>query len=91
MESRRLSKPISKSMSALLALLAATVGAIYINLGPFNIILTMAIAFAKALLVILFFMHIRASAKAVWIYASLGIIWISFLIGGTLADVLTRR
>jgi cytochrome c oxidase subunit IV len=83
-------KTYLKTYLGLLALLAATVGAIFINLGPFNIVLTMAIAFAKALLVIFFFMHIRASAKAVWIYAFLGVIWISFLVGGTLADILTR-
>jgi cytochrome c oxidase subunit 4 len=83
-------KTYLKVYVGLLALLAATVAAIYINLGPFNIVLTMAIAMAKAFLVVTFFMHIRANARVIWIYAMLGIIWISFLVGGTLTDVLTR-
>ena len=80
-----------KTYLALLALLAATVGAVYINLGPFNIVITMTIAFLKAALVVVFFMHLRASSRAAWIYAALGVIWSSFLVGGTLADILTRR
>ena len=75
----------------LLALLAATVAAIYVNLGSFNIVLTMAIAGVKALLVVFFFMHLRLQARVIWVYAALGVIWITFLMGGTLADVLTRR
>jgi len=89
----RISTPIKTYLNVyigLLALLAATVGAVYVNLGPWNIVITMAIACTKAFLVVTFFMHLRANARAVWIYASLGVIWISFLIGGTLADVLTR-
>ena len=76
--------------AALLALLAATVAAVYVNLGPLNIVVTMAIAFTKAFLVLLFFMHVRTNARIIWIYAALGVIWIGFLIAGTLADVLTR-
>jgi len=75
---------------ALLALLAATVAAVFINMGPFNILVTMVIAITKALLVMLFFMHVRYSPRLIWIYASLGVIWLTYLIGGTLTDVLTR-
>jgi len=74
----------------LLALLAATVGAIFINMGPFNVVVTLAIAFAKALLVVLFFMHLRVSSRLVWIYSMLGVLWLLFLLSGTLSDVLTR-
>lgn len=87
--------PITKSTYikvylALLALLVSTVAAVYINMGPFNILVTMAIAVTKALLVLLFFMHVRYSPRLIWIYAALGVIWLTYLIGGTLADVLTR-
>ena len=74
----------------LMALLAGTVAAVHINLGPYNILLTMAIAVTKALLVVIFFMHARYSPRLIWIYAALGVIWIGQLLGGTLADVLTR-
>ena len=75
---------------ALMALLAATVAAVYVNMGAFNILVTMAIAVTKALLVILFFMHARYSPRLIWIYVALAAIWIAQLIGGTLADVTTR-
>ncbi len=75
---------------ALMALLAATVAAIYINLGHWNILLTMAIAITKALLVIVFFMHARYSPRLIWIYAALAVLWIGQLIGGVLADITTR-
>jgi cytochrome c oxidase subunit 4 len=75
---------------ALMILLAATVAAIYVNMGPFNILVTMVIAVTKALLVMLFFMHVRYSPRLIWLYAMLGVIWLTYLIGGTLADVLTR-
>ena len=84
-------KTYLKVYVGLLALLATTVAAVYINLGPFNIVITLAIAFAKALLVMLFFMHVRSSPRLIWIYAALGVIWTSFLVGGTLSDILTRR
>lgn len=80
-----------KAYVALLALLALTVGAVYVNLGSANMLITMAIAVTKALVVVFFFMHVRYSARLIWIYAVLGVIWIATLIGGTLADVVTRR
>jgi cytochrome c oxidase subunit 4 len=51
---------------------------------------TMAIAITKALLVIIFFMHARYSPRLIWIYSSLAVLWIGQLIGGVLADVMTR-
>jgi len=74
----------------LMALLALTVGAVYVNLGPWNSLVAMAIAIAKALLVFLFFMHARYSARLIWIYAALAVIWIAQLIAGVLADVTMR-
>jgi cytochrome c oxidase subunit IV len=76
---------------ALLALLAATVGAVYIHLGPFNIVLALAIAIVKAILVILFFMHVKEAPRLVWIYAFLGFFFTCHLLIGTVGDVVTRR
>ena len=79
-----------KVYAALMVLLAATVAATYIHLGPLNVLVTMAIAITKALLVIVFFMHARYSARLIWIYAALAVIWIGQLIGGVLTDIVTR-
>lgn len=44
---------------ALMVLLAATVGATFLPLGPFHLAISIVIAVAKAVLVMLFFMHLR--------------------------------
>ena len=73
-----------------MALLAATVGAAYLNLGVFNPITAVSIAIAKALLVILFFMHVRYSDNVTRLYVAAGFFWLAILLGLTLSDYLTR-
>ena len=46
-------------LGALLCLTAVTVGAAYVNFGPFNLIIAVLIATVKATLVAMFFMHLR--------------------------------
>jgi cytochrome c oxidase subunit 4 len=75
---------------ALLVLLAATVGAAFVNLGPFNLVLALIIAGVKAALVVLFFMHVRSSDSLTRIFAAAGLIWLLILVGLTLTDYLTR-
>ena len=48
---------------ALMVGTALTVGAAYVDLGRFNIVVALAIACIKATLVVLFFMHIYYSSK----------------------------
>src|SRR5580658_9882716 len=48
---------------ALLIGTAVTIGASYIDMGPWNPVIAIAIACAKATLVVLFFMHIKYSSK----------------------------
>jgi cytochrome c oxidase subunit 4 len=76
---------------ALLALLALTAGMAFINLGPFSPFVALTIAVAKALLVATFFMELRYSRHLLWVIAVAGVFWLLLLIGGTLADVVTRR
>jgi cytochrome c oxidase subunit IV len=76
--------------AALLALLAATIAVAHVNLGAFNAVFALTIAVAKALLVILFFMHARYSGRLVWIYAGIGFFWLAILMALTLGDFLTR-
>jgi cytochrome c oxidase subunit 4 len=76
--------------AALLALTAITVGVAFLDLGPLNTIIALGIAAGKALLVILFFMHVRYSTPLVWIYVAAGVIWLAYLLLFTLTDYTTR-
>jgi cytochrome c oxidase subunit IV len=76
--------------SGLMILLAATVAAAYFNLGIFNNIVMLSIALAKALLIVLFFMHVRYSSRLTWVFAGVGFLFLAILIGGTMHDYLTR-
>ena len=44
----------------------------------------------KALLVMLFFMHVRWSTRLTWVVAASGFFWLLILFGFTMADYLTR-
>jgi cytochrome c oxidase subunit 4 len=76
--------------AALLALTLLTVGVAYLDLGRLNIVLALAIAIGKALLVMLFFMHLRYSSRLTWLVAGAGVVWLAHLLIFTLADYLTR-
>jgi|1185.fasta_scaffold1593069_2 cytochrome c oxidase subunit 4 len=75
---------------ALLVLLAATVGAAYLDLGWFNFTLTMIIAVAKAAMIMLIFMHVRYSDRLTWVFSSAAFLWLGILIALTLNDYFTR-
>jgi len=51
----------------------------------------MLIAACKALLVILFFMHVRYSSRLTWVFVGAGFFWLMILLALTLVDVLSRR
>ena len=76
--------------AALLVLLALTYAISHIDLGPFNIVVALVIAFVKMILVVLFFMEVRWSSRLTWIVAGAGLFWLVILIGLTLGDYLTR-
>jgi len=76
--------------AALLTLTLLTVVVARIDLGPFNTIVALAIAVTKALLVVLFFMHVRHSSKLTKLVVSGGFIWLAILIGLTMSDFATR-
>jgi cytochrome c oxidase subunit 4 len=75
---------------ALMVLLAATVGAAFVNVEPFNFALTMIIAVAKAVLILLIFMHVRYSERLVWVFSSAAFLWLALLIWLSLNDYFTR-
>jgi cytochrome c oxidase subunit 4 len=75
---------------ALLVLTGATVGVSYVDLGPLSTVVALSIAVTKALLVLLFFMHLRDSPALTWIVAVGGFYWLGILIALTMSDVVTR-
>ena len=76
----------------LLVLTGLTTAIAFFDLGgEINTAVALAIAVGKALLVILYFMHVRYSDKLTWVFAAAGFFWLLILIGGTMDDVMTRR
>jgi cytochrome c oxidase subunit 4 len=75
---------------ALLLLLALSWSIAYIDLGPFNLIVALTIAIVKALLVALFFMHIKGSNRLLHLAAAAGLLWLFILIALTFSDYATR-
>ena len=80
-----------KVWAALLGLLALTVGAAYVPLGPFNTITAMSIAVTKAVIIALYFMHLRYSPRLTWVFAGAGFFWLLLLFTLALSDYATRR
>ena len=74
----------------LLALTAATVGAAYINLGKYNIVVALAIATLKATLVVLFFMHAKYSPQRTKLVIIAGVFWLAILLFMTMSDYVSR-
>jgi cytochrome c oxidase subunit 4 len=79
-----------RNCAALMLLLALTWIIGYINLGMFNVIIALAIAIIKALLVALFFMHIKGSSRILHLAATVGVIWLFIMLSLTLTDYFTR-
>ena len=64
--------------AALMMLTGATVWVAFIDLGALNTVIAMAIAVAKAILVILIFMHVRYSSPLTRIVVCGGVFWLVF-------------
>jgi cytochrome c oxidase subunit IV len=75
---------------ALIALTVVTVGLSFFDLGPWHLVAGMGIGVVKAVLVILFFMHVLHSDRLTWLVIAAGFFWLALLIGGTIADYLSR-
>ena len=61
-----------------------------IDLGIWNTPIALAIAAAKAVLVILFFMHVIHSSRLTWVVVIGSFLWLGVLFVLTFADYLTR-
>ncbi|HUS07501.1 MAG TPA: cytochrome C oxidase subunit IV family protein [Bryobacteraceae bacterium] len=76
--------------AALLVGTALTVGANFVHFGRFNLIIALLIAFTKASLVVLFFMHVKQSSPLTKVFVVSGMFWFCLLIAGTFADYASR-
>jgi len=75
---------------ALLVATAVTVGAAFIDLKGFNPLVALAIATVKAILVVLFFMHVRHSPRLTRLTLAAGLFWLAILMSLTMSDYLSR-
>ena len=76
--------------AALLIGTALTIAVAFVDLGAFNNVAMLTIAAGKALLVILFFMHVRWSSRLTWMVVASGFFWLLILFSITMTDFLTR-
>lgn len=70
--------------------LVVTVAVAYVPLGNWNLVVALAIAFTKATLVVLIFMHVLNSPRLTWIAVFAGLIWLSIMLSLMMADYMTR-
>jgi cytochrome c oxidase subunit 4 len=76
---------------ALLMLLALTVEAARHDLGRWNFLVALLIASAKAVLIALFFMHVRHGAPLVKLVVAASLLWLAIMFSLSLADYWTRN
>jgi cytochrome c oxidase subunit 4 len=76
--------------AALIVGTGLTVAAAFVDMGVLNNVVMLAIASIKALLVILFFMHVRWSTRLTWVVAASGFVWLIIMFGLTMTDYLSR-
>ena len=79
-----------RTFAALLTLLILTVGANFLNLGSYGVVVALVIAIAKAALILLFFMEVRYSHPIVWLFAMAAFIWLALLLTFSMVDYSTR-
>ena len=75
---------------ALLVLTGTTVAVAFIDLGPLNNVVAMAVAVLKATLVILFFMHVKYSSRLIGVVVASGVFWLAIMVGLTFVDYASR-
>jgi len=76
--------------AALLVGTVLTVGASFLEMGPWNPVVALAIACVKATLVVLFFMHIKYSSKLMKLTVGAGVFTFLILVGMSLSDYISR-
>jgi cytochrome c oxidase subunit 4 len=62
----------------------------FFDLGVLNTVAAVTIAVFKAVLVVLFFMHVRYGARLIWVVVIGSVFWLGILLTLTFGDYLTR-
>ena len=75
---------------ALMGLTALTTAIAYADLGPMNAVAALAIASLKAVLVLLYFMHVKYAGRLIWVFAAAGFFWLLIFFVLILSDYATR-
>lgn len=75
---------------SLMVLTAVTVGIAFVDLGFLNFPVALSIAILKAMLVILFFMHVKYSSRLTKLICGSAFFFLFVLFGLTLTDYLSR-
>ena len=75
---------------ALMVLLGVTVGAAFLDLGRLNLPTAMVIAVIKAVLIIVFFMHVKYASRLTWVFAAAGFFWLAIMLIFTMTDYTSR-
>ena len=77
--------------ATLMVLTVVTASVAFIDLGPLNTVVALVIATCKALLVVLFFMHVKyTSEKLTKLVIASSLFWLLLLLFLSLADYTTR-
>ena len=74
----------------LLILTGTTCWVSFLDLGRLNAVVALVIAIVKALLVALYFMHLRYSSRLTPIVAMASLFWLGIMLAWTMSDYLTR-
>jgi len=86
--------PLWIYLAVFFALAAGTIltwAASTVDLGIWNTPIALAIATVKAVLVILFFMHVIHSSRLTWVIVIASFLWLATMFVLTFADYLTRH
>lgn len=76
---------------ALMVLMVLTAFLSKVPLGAYNTPVALAIAVVKAVLVVLFFMHVKyENFRIIWVVVVGGFFWLFIMLGLTMTDYLTR-
>lgn len=85
--------PIKLYLAIFAALMVGTVVTVvvaFFDFGFMNNVVMLGIACTKALLVVLFFMHVRWSSRLTWVVAAAGFFWLLILFSLTMTDYMSR-
>jgi cytochrome c oxidase subunit IV len=74
----------------LMACTAITVAVAFVDLGALNTVVALSIAVFKAVLVVLFFMHVKYSPRLTWAVVVGSVFWLGIMLALTMGDYLTR-